>query len=194
MTVRDYVVTAAFGAFGGTMEISLGSMVHTFPILPFKGLLPAMIITLVIVAAWVYCDGNPRIPFYVGVVIAFLKLLSIAGALLLPMIAILFETMVIGLILMLSNPARWTGPVLSGVAVAFTTVLHRLLSQVFLYGMDIIDVYIGLVDNITRMVGRSGYFAWWLLVPVALIHIAAGLLFGYQGWALGRYFRKVLQH
>jgi hypothetical protein len=186
MNARELVLIGCFGAAGAALEISFGTLLHVFSIVPFKGLLMASLLVVLFVASRMVV-GRRGAPFLVGAVIAALKMLSPGAAFLTVVLAILMEGFVSFVVLAAGSVKRPLLPVLAGVCTAFYTVAHKFLLNGILMGSDIYEIYIRFLEDAFLILGLNPSDSLWLIVPVLLFHAVIGATAGYFGWKLGRY-------
>lgn len=89
-TVRDLVYIGVFGALWGAVEISLGSVLHTLNV-PFSGVFLTGIGIAIALIGRLFVPRTGSVLF-IGLVTAFLKMFSLGGIVLNPMIGIVAES------------------------------------------------------------------------------------------------------
>jgi len=185
MTARELVIVGIFGAAGAALEISVGTFLHTFPVLPFKGMFLASLLAALFVAVRIV-TGRRGAPFLVAAVIAALKLLSPGAGFMTVVLAILMEGVTAGLVLAVGTMRGPLVPILAGMSTALYTVAHKFLVNGLLLGSEIYGIYLGFLEDASVLLGLSPSDALWLLVPVLVLHLIAGGAAGLLGWRLGR--------
>ena len=89
-SVRDLVYIGVFGALWGTMEITSGSILHVFNI-PFAGAILSGVGIAIALIGRLFVPRPGSIVF-IGLVTAFLKMFSLGGIIIYPVIGIIAES------------------------------------------------------------------------------------------------------
>ena len=190
MNAKELVAIGCFGAAGAALEISLGTLLHVFRIVPFKGLLMASLLVVILVASRVF-TGRRSAPFFVGAVVAALKMLSPGAIFFTVTIAILMEGFIVFIVLASSSLKKPLLPVLAGICTAFYTLAHKFIINGILIGSDIFEIYLKVLRDASLILGIEPSDALWLLVPIVILHAVSGAVAGYFGWKLGHYLHRV---
>ncbi len=188
---RMLVTTAVFGALGGVVEITLGSVLHSIPVLPFRGLLMSGILAVILVASRIYC-GRGSAVFRVGAVIALLKIISPGGVLLSPACAILLETLAVGGVFAGSGKITSIRAAAAGVAGCLMSLVHKLIFQGIIMGMGIIRMYREVLQSGAAIMGIAAEHYLLLIGPIILLHLIVGIISGSQGVKLGRHLKRIM--
>jgi hypothetical protein len=186
--VSELVTVAVFGALGGAFEIGVGSFIHSFPFFPFRGLIMSGISGVILISSQVF-TRQKYTPFWVGGIMAILKLLSPGGAMMSPVIAILFESFVLGGMLALFPQDTRFGVVCASSAACLYSIAHKLLFQGLLMGCGIYNMYLSLLHEIFTKAHLSQVHVYWMMIPVVILHVGVGAFSGLQGLRLGQYLR-----
>lgn len=181
-SVRDLVYIGLFGALWGALEIGLGSYLHVLR-LPFIGtIMAALGITVALV-------GRSFVPrrgsvLFIGVVTAILKMFSLGGIVLNPMIAILVESGLAEIGLMASSrPRRWSFALAGAMAVSWD-FLHQFFTQGILAGRGIFTIYQWTLEQGSRLLGIDQGSALLLLAALLVLRLAVGFVAGLFAWSL----------
>jgi len=189
-TLRELVYVAIFGAIWGTLEMSAGSYLHLiFPPLttPFVGVGTIMTGLGMVVALM----GRLFVPkrgsvVMIGVITAILNALSLGGVVLSPMLAIVIESLLAELGLLLSRrPSRW-GFALAGSLAVLWTFFHKFFASYFLLGRGIYEVYLGVLRSGVQTLGVGMECALIVIALFLLIRLVTGGLAGWLAWEVGR--------
>jgi hypothetical protein len=125
----------------------------------------------------------------IGIITAILKMISIGGVQVGPLVAILAESLLMELGLWVARkPRRW-GFVLAGALAIAWNFFHKFIMMYILYGKGIYDVYVGMVKQGVSLLRIDASYALAIIVILFLIRILAGALAGWIGWDLGRVVR-----
>ncbi len=191
-SVRELVYIAIFGAIWGALELTLGSYLHViFPPLADTFLVGLIMAFLGVIVALVGRHFVPRTGsvFLIGIITAILKMISIGGVQVGPLVAILAESLLMELGLWVARkPRRW-GFVLAGALAIAWNFFHKFIMMYILYGKGIYDVYVGMVKQGVSLLRIDASYALAIIVILFLIRILAGALAGWIGWDLGRVVR-----
>jgi len=191
-SVRELVYIAIFGAIWGALELTLGSYLHViFPPLADTFLVGLIMAFLGVIVALVGRHFVPRTGsvFLIGIITAILKMISIGGVQVGPLVAILAESLLMELGLWVARkPRRW-GFVLAGALAIAWNFFHKFIMMYILYGKGIYDVYVGMVKQGVSLLRINASYALAIIVILFLIRILAGALAGWIGWDLGRVVR-----
>jgi hypothetical protein len=193
MNARELVLIGCFGAVGAALEISIGTLLHTFRVVPFKGLLMASILVVLFVASRLFI-GRRSAPFLVGAVVAALKMLSPGAGFLTVVTAILMEGLVVSLVLAAGSARRPILPILAGVGTALYTIAHKFLINGLIMGSKVIELYLSVLEDVSVLLGLAPSDSLWLLVPLIALHVTVGGVAGFIGWKLGRHLLRVTHH
>lgn len=187
-SVRDLVYIAIFGALWGGLEASLGSYLHVLKV-PFTGVIMG---GLGLVLALL---GRPFVPrrgsvMMIGVVTALLKMLSLGGVILNPMIGILAESALAELALSpWRRPARGAFAVAGAVAVVWV-FFHPFFTQGVLAGQGIVTVYGWALESGARLLGLPLEAVGAIVACLLALHAGAGALAGLVAWEVGEVVRR----
>ncbi len=195
-TTRDLVYIAVFGALWGVLEITLGSYLHLiFPSLatPLIGVGTIMTAIGIVVAL----IGRLFIPrtgtvLMIGLVVALLKALSIGGVKLPAMLAIIIESLLAELGLLLFRKPGRGGFILAGCLAVLWTFFHKFFASYVFLGRGIYDVYLGILQQGSQTLGIGIGYALVIVAAFLLIRVLIGGLAGWLAWDLGKAVRARL--
>ncbi len=179
---RFWAYVAAFGAFWGVLEITLGSFFHTLR-LPFAGVLLASAGAALLVAQRQVLPRRGA-SLATGVVAALCKSLSPGGIILGPMVGILIEALVIEIALLPGHRSR-TGAAIGGSMAATWALVQKVVTQVILYGFTVLDVYLALLRKAIDWLGLSPRAGWMALAALMVVTAILGATGGLVGRRVG---------
>lgn len=186
-TTRDLVYVAIFGALWGVLEITIGSYLHVlFPPLADTFLVGVIMGSLGIIVALV---GRRFVPkagavLMIALIAMLLKGASLAGVKLGPMLAILFEGLLMELgLLAWRGASPWAFSLAGALAVSWN-FFHRFVMMRLLYGQGIIEVGIKMINDGAKMLGISPAYGVWILGILLLVRVIVGGLAGWFAWGL----------
>lgn len=186
-TVRDLVYIGVFAACWGAVEITVGSLVHALHI-PFGG---AMLTGAGIALALVGRLYVPRAGsvLLIAIVTALLKMLSVGGIILSPMIAITVEGLLAELGVLALGPTR-IGFIVAGLASCLWPLVHTTLSGWIVGGNDLIGSYLIVLERGARALNVPVEWGWGVLAILVVLHAAIGVAGGTLAWAVGQGLRR----
>lgn len=186
-TTRELVYIAVFGTVWGALEMTVGSYLHMLNVPQTGTILTAMGIVILLV-------GRTFVPrrgatVLMGLVTAFLKMLSVGGIVLNPMIAIFMESLLVEVGLGSRGLSRGRF-VLAGTLGASWNIVHPFFTQGLLAGWGITRVYTWLLGGVSRLLGIELQHTLLLILAFLAIRSLSGALAGLIGWEMARTVRK----
>jgi hypothetical protein len=190
LTTRELALLAVFGALWGLDEISLGALLKTLNI-PLSGVvLSAIGLTIALVGrAFVPRRGST---LFIGVLAMLLKLFSLGGVIIGPMVGILSEALVAEIVLSLAGPARRLTFMLAGGLGVAWVLLQPFVTGPLLFGRTLFVVWLDLLDLGRRLFGLTPAAAIWIVSGLILLHLAIGGLVGWLSWDIARLLKNRL--
>lgn len=167
---RAWTAAALFGSLWGAAELSLGALLSTLRV-PLGGVVMASLGIVCLVTAR-RLHPAPGQSLVMGVVVAFLKVFSVGGLLLGPVVGILTEALLVELAFLLLG-VRWVGAVLGGAAASASAPSWMLLWGSLLTGQDAVRA----IGRGVRMVAAGfGWHGGTTATLVATLVTVAGVL------------------
>ncbi len=194
-SVRELVYVAIFGAIWGALEMTLGSYLHViFPPLADTFLVGLIMASLGVVVALIGRLFVPRIGsvLMIGIVAAILKMISIGGVKLGPLVAILAESVLMELGLVVVRQPRQRAFIFAGALATTWNFFHKFIMMWLLFGQGIYEVYVGMVQQGASLLRIQANYALVIIVILFLVRVGAGALAGFVAWDLGRVVRDRL--
>jgi hypothetical protein len=108
--------------------------------------------------------------------------------------AILMDGLVVTAVLAAGSARRPVLPVVAGMATALYTIAHRFLMNGLIMGSEVVELYLGVLEDVSALPGMAPSDSLWLLVPLIVFHVAVGGIAGFIGWKLGRHLLRVTHH
>jgi hypothetical protein len=122
----------------------------------------------------------------ISVVAAILKMISLGGVTVGPLVAILAEGLLMELGLIIARrPTRWAFVFAGALAVAWN-FFHKFIMMYILFGKGVYEVYVGMVQQGASLLRIDLSYALLIIVILFLIRIVAGAVSGWIAWDLGR--------
>ena len=188
-SVRELVYVAIFGAIWGALELTFGSYLHViFPPLADTFLVGLLMASLGAIVALIGRRFVPRTGsvFMISVVAAILKMISLGGVTVGPLVAILAEGLLMELGLIIARrPTRWAFVFAGALAVAWN-FFHKFIMMYILFGKGVYEVYVGMLQQGASLLRIDLSYALLIIVILFLIRIVAGAVSGWIAWDLGR--------
>ncbi len=184
---RFWGYAATFGALWGAVEITVGSFLHTIK-LPFSGVMLAGVGAALLLALRSLLPVR-GVVITAGVVCAGIKLLSPSGAVIGPMVAILVESILVETVLLPTGANAVSGAI-SGVFASFWAVAQKLITQTLFFGMPVMGIYKGVLQQAERMLHLPASGGAWVAGGFLCIVALVGAILGTTGALVGRSTRR----
>lgn len=115
-----------------------------------------------------------------------LKLFSLGGVIIGPMVGILMEAVVAELVLSLGSQPRRSIFLLTGALGVTWTLLQPFMTNPLLFGRSIFTAWLDLLDRGSQLFGVPANAWLWIILVLLVIHLAVGTLAGWLSWDFGR--------
>jgi hypothetical protein len=183
-STRELVTIAVFGTLWGIVEMSLGTVLKSLNV-PLSGV---VLSTFGLVVAMVGRVFVPRrgSTLFVGVIACLLKLFSLGGVVIGPMIGILSEAVVAEVALSAMGKPRRVAFLVAGVAGVLCPLVQPFVTNPLLFGRTLFTVWLDLLDQGGRLFGLDSGAALWIVLALVAVHAAIGLAAGWLAWDAGR--------
>lgn len=184
LSTRELATLAVFGALWGLVEVSLGSVLKTLNI-PLSG------VVLSAIGLMIALVGRAFVPkrgstLFIGVIAMLLKLFSLGGVILGPMVGIITEAVVAEIVLTLGGkPRRWIFVLAGALGVAWV-LLQPFVTGPLLFGRTVFTVWLDLIDRGNQLLGLSSSAAIWIVAAMLAIHLVIGAFVGWFSWEIAR--------
>jgi hypothetical protein len=184
LSTRELATIAVFGTLWGLSEISLGSVLKSLNI-PFSGaVLSAIGLVIALVGrAFVPQKGST---LFIGVIAMLLKLFSLGGVIIGPMVGIFSEALVAEIVLSLTGRPRRFSFVLAGALGVAWSLLQPFVTGPLLFGRTLFVVWLDLLDTGTRLLGLDTSAALGIVAALLAIYLSIGCVAGWLSWDLAR--------
>lgn len=183
-STKELVMMAVFGALWGAVEISLGSVLKALH-LPFNGALLAAAGLAIALTGRLFVPRRGA-TLFIGVIATLLKLFSIGGVVLGPMVGILSEALLAELALSLFGKPSRVAFLLAGALGVCWTVIQPFVTGALLFGRDMLEVWLELVNQGSRLLGLGSGAAVWIAIILMAMHALLGALSGWLAWEAGK--------
>ena len=183
-STRELVTMGIFGALWGAMEITLGSLFHTLNV-PMTGVFLAAIGVFIALIGRLFVN-RPGSTIFLGIIVSFLKMLSMGGVILWPMIGILMEALIADVILsVMKRPTRLVFSI-AGTGSVMWVIVHPLFTQGLLAGRGILQVWGWVIEDGARLLKLPESSTFIVISGLILIHLIMGVTTGLLAWDIGR--------
>jgi len=183
-STRELVTMAVFGTLWGLSEMTLGTVLKSLNI-PLSGV---VLSTVGLVIALV---GRVLVPrrgstLFIGVIATLLKLFSLGGVIIGPMIGIMSEALVAEVALTALGRPRRAGFLVAGAVGVLCPLVQPFVTNPLLFGRTLFTVWLDLLDLGGRLFGLGSDAALVIVLALVALHIAIGLVAGWFAWEAGR--------
>ncbi len=185
---RELVILAVFGALWGVAEISLGSLLHILKV-PLTGLFMTAIGIVIALIGRLYVPKFGA-TLFTGLIAALLKMFSLGGIVINPMIGIMAASLLAEIVLSAFRRPKRLAFVLAGGLAVLWTLVHPFFTQSFLAGRGVLVIWLNLLDEGTRLFGLNPNAAWIIVVALVLLRLLVGGIAGWLAWNLGHTIQK----
>lgn len=182
-TTRDLTTMAVFAALWGIVEISVGALFKSLNV-PMGGAVMAGIgLTILMI-------GRLFVPYkgstlFIGVITMLLKLFSLGGVVVGPMVGIFAEALIAEIVLSIWK--RPTLPVfmLTGGLSVLWSLGQPFVTGLLIFGRDPFVVWLDMLDRGSALLGIDVSAVWLIVLLLIMIHLGLGCLAGWLAWAAG---------
>ncbi|MFW5739661.1 MAG: hypothetical protein ACOC1F_04785 [Myxococcota bacterium] len=181
-TYRFWGYAATFGALWGAVEITVGSFLHAVRV-PLSGVVLAAFGAALLVSLRSLLPVR-GVVLAAGAVCAGVKLLSPAGAIVGPMIAILVEAALVELVLLPVGANPVSGAT-AGAAASLWALCQKLITQTLFYGLPVIGIYQGILQQAEKLLGVEQSGGMWAAGVLIGMVACVGAAFGLGGGLVG---------
>ena len=178
---QELVYIAVFGTIWGAVEMSIGSYLHVLNV-PQAGTILAAIGMAILVV------GRHFVPrrgttLLTGVVAMFIKMLSVGGIVLNPMIGIFMESLLAELAFGAKGISKGRC-MLAGALGTSWIIVHPFFTQGIMAGWGILRVYTWMVEGGSRLLGIPVEYALIIFGLLFVMKPLAGAVGGWMGWEM----------
>lgn len=184
LSTRELATLAVFGVLWGIVEISLGSVLKSLNV-PLSGVVLAAIGLTIALIGRVFVPKRGS-TLFIGVIAMLLKLFSLGGVILGPMVGILTEALVAEIVLSLLGKPRLASFVLAASLGVIWVLLQPFVTGPLLFGRTIFVVWLDLLDLGGRLLGLKANAALWIVLALLSIHFVIGSIAGWISWDIAR--------
>lgn len=187
---EEIVYTAIFGTLWGITEIFVSSLLYAAR-LPFRGIIMAAIATVILVVAREFVSYRSS-SIVIGVIASLLKVFSMAGFAVTPVVAILLESFLAELAFLLVGYNIYSAG-LSGALILVYSFSHGLIMHGVFFGISIYKTYMNIISEIASWINVTRENLYIFLIAIGLINGIIGLTVGIIGWKIAKKARSSLK-
>ncbi|OJX47130.1 MAG: hypothetical protein BGO78_16765 [Chloroflexi bacterium 44-23] len=184
LSTRELATLAVFGALWGLVEISLGSVLKTIHF-PLSGVVLSVIGLIIALVGRVFVPRRGS-TLFIGVIATLLKLFSLGGVIIGPMVGILTEAIMAEIVLSIPGKQRRAVFIMAGALGVAWVLLQPFVTGPLLFGRTIFTVWLDLLDLGKKLLGLNPSFAAWIVGGLLVIHLAIGGLAGWLSWDIAK--------
>lgn len=178
-----WMKAAVAGGLWAAIEIILGSFLHNLR-MPFAGS-TLTFIGLALLISFHRMWPEKGLIWRAGLICALMKSISPSSVILGPMSGIFFEALMLEAGIRIAG-GRWTGYFLGGILGMLSTLIHKVISLLILYGWNIVTIYKNIYYFLARQLRVEGADLWVLLWIVLGTYVLLGILSALMGMAVGK--------
>ena len=189
-STRDLVYIAVLSALWAASENLLGGQLHAMNI-PLSGAVLAAIgvFLMVICRSFVPKVGSILM---MGVVVALLKVLSIGGIVLSPMIAIFMEALLVESAMTLGGPSVVASSI-GGMLADMYSIVHPFIFQPLLFGTSMLVIYQKTISAASKIFGIDPASVILIFLALAVSQGVLGMIGGVAGWKFSARAKRALR-
>jgi ABC-type thiamin/hydroxymethylpyrimidine transport system permease subunit len=185
---RELVTLAVFGVLWGIVEMSLGTVLKSLNV-PMSGTVLAAIGLTVAMIGRLFVPRRGS-TLFIGMIAMLLKLFSLGGVVVGPMIGIIGEAIIAELVLSLGGQPRRLIFMLAGGLGTLWPLAQPFITNPLLFGRSIMTVWLDLLDQGRRLLGLDTDTALLIVAALVIIRLLVGAIAGWFAWSAGHELQK----
>ncbi len=189
-STRELVTLAVFGVLWGIVEMSLGTVLKSLNV-PFSGAVLGGVGLMIAMIGRLFVPRRGS-TLFIGVIAMILKLFSLGGVVIGPMIAIISEAIIAEIVLSLGGAPRRPIFLLAGALGVFWSFVQPFVTNPLLFGRSIVTVWLNMIDQGSRYLGISSDAVFIIVILMASIYLIVGAVAGLFAWSVGQQLQKRL--
>lgn len=179
---RTWREAAVFGALWGAVEVTVGTFLHATRV-PLAGVfLSATGVALLIAGSMLLPSRG--FPLRTALICAAIRALSPQGLMPGPMIAIVFQGLLVTVVLMVFRHPLVSG-LIAGFFATVSTQVQAFVVKLISYGADLWELYTRLLRQAEHLFGLEPGHGWLAVFIYLMLIGAVGLAGGFLGWRIG---------
>jgi nucleoside-triphosphatase THEP1 len=185
---QTWLKASVIGSIWAAIEIILGSFLHNLKI-PLSGMFLSFISVWLLISFLQVWKEN-GIVLRAGLICALMKSISPSAFILGPMIGIFTEAILIELFIFVFGK-NLLGYLTGGAFAVLSTILHKFVSLLVLYGFDFIKILSDLYLYAVKQIDLERLSPAFLLILIILIYLATGISGSIAGYLTGKKYLRI---
>ncbi len=186
-----WLKASVIGSIWASIEIVLGSFLHNLRI-PLSGMILSFISVWLIISFLQLWKENGLI-WRAGIICALMKSISPSAIILGPMIGILSEAILVELFIFIFGK-NLVGYIIGGAFAVLSTILHKLLTLLILYGFDFIKILSDLYQFAMKQIDLEQVTPITLIIFISAVYAITGIAGAIIGYVTGIKYNKIKSH
>jgi len=174
---------AVVGGLWASIEIIIGSFLHNTR-LPFAGSMLAFAGTVLLIGFYQIWPQRGLI-IRAGLITAVMKSVSPSAIILGPMTGIILEAVLIELVILFFGN-NFLSLMLAGTLSVSSALFHKVVSLLILYGFDLIQIYLNMINFALKQFGLKEAGGWHILIALLSVYTLFGIMAALAGGYIGR--------
>ena len=174
---------AVAGSIWASLEIIIGSFLHNLRV-PFSGTILA-VMSVYLLVAFIQIWNDRGLIWRAGLICAMMKSVSPSAVIIGPMTGIMLEALLLELFIMVMG-RNLIGYLIGGAAAVLSSLLHKLITLLLLYGFDFVRILSGLYQFSVRQVKLEQTSPATVIAIIAALYIVAGIAGAIGGYLAGK--------
>ncbi|MBN2472920.1 MAG: hypothetical protein JXN59_19515 [Anaerolineae bacterium] len=187
---RELVTLAVFGVLWGIVEMSLGTVLKSLNV-PFSGAVLGGVGLMIAMVGRLFVPRRGS-TLFIGVIATILKLFSLGGVVIGPMVAIIAEALIAEIVLSLGGTPRRAIFILAGALGVTWSLVQPFVTNPLLFGRSIVTVWLNMIDQGSRYLGISSDAVFIIVILMAAVYLIVGAVAGLFAWSVGQQLQKRL--
>lgn len=180
---EKWIKASIAGTIWAASEIVLGSFLHNLKV-PFSGnILTAIGIIILISISYTWTERG--LFWRAGLVCALLKTMSPSAVIFGPMIAIIAESLLLELSVLMFGRSL-AGYLVGSMLAMLWNLIHKVMSFIIFYGSNIIEVYTNLLKYAQKQLEIQSDIVWVPIIILLIVYAMFGIMAGVIGIRVGR--------
>ena len=189
-STRDLVYIAVLSALWAASENLLGGQLHAMNV-PLSGAVLAAIAVFLMVTCRSLVPKAGSI-LMMGIVVALLKVLSIGGIVLSPMIAIFMEAVLVELVMTVGGTTLLASSI-GGMLADMYSIVHPFIFQPLLFGTSMLVIYQKTISAASKIFGIDPANVILIFLALAISQGILGVIGGVAGWKFSARAKQALR-
>lgn len=123
---------------------------------------------------------------FTGVIAMLLKLFSLGGIIIGPIIGILAEALIAEIVLALASKPNLLAFLISGSLGVLWTLFQPLVTGPLLFGRGLLDTWKDVITKGSKLLGLNPNAVLFIVLILVVIHLVLGGIGGWLGWIIGK--------